>query len=279
MVEKTAEEKEIFKKGYYGFLMVIIGPITFFYFKDLMEFIIQQNMKLKEGDIIVENWSNPPMGIYAQIYMFNITNPDDVPQGKVPVLKEVGPFVMQLRIKKLVYKWNKDAESLEYKQKLAFFVEDKLSDKSVNETIYLLNMPAVGAASLLKESGLAFLTSGIFNSIMEEETLIQKTTVRGLIAEGLKVQFLDSLTKKPFLSFLKDTFDAVLKNGTVNILYLMNRTEPMKFEVATGYKDGYSMGEVLAFEGQRKMSKWGNEYCDMINGSGNITFHYINHFH
>ena len=42
-------------------------------------------------------WLNPPVPIYMQFYMFNVTNPDEVLQkGERPSLAQYGPYTYRL---------------------------------------------------------------------------------------------------------------------------------------------------------------------------------------
>jgi len=41
-------------------------------------------------------WKNPPLNIYLNIYIFNITNPVEFLSGKEKLkLQEIGPYVYQ----------------------------------------------------------------------------------------------------------------------------------------------------------------------------------------
>ena len=39
-----------------------------------------------------EYWLDPPVPIYIQFYMFNLTNPEEFLQGEKPSLSQSGPY-------------------------------------------------------------------------------------------------------------------------------------------------------------------------------------------
>lgn len=52
----------------------------------------QQELILVEGSRVFESWKRPPPPVYMQYFFFNVTNPDEIATGAVPVLNQVGPY-------------------------------------------------------------------------------------------------------------------------------------------------------------------------------------------
>lgn len=40
-------------------------------------------------------WKMPPQAATFKVYIYNVTNPEDVHKGKQPLLSEVGPYVYE----------------------------------------------------------------------------------------------------------------------------------------------------------------------------------------
>lgn len=51
-----------------------------------------QNMVLQNGTKVFDSWEKPPLPVYIQFYFFNVTNPEEILQGEIPLLEEVGPY-------------------------------------------------------------------------------------------------------------------------------------------------------------------------------------------
>ena len=58
-------------------------------------YIFFQSLALKRGSAIREIWTDIPDPIPFKIYIFNITNPIEVQQGKKPVVQEIGPYYFE----------------------------------------------------------------------------------------------------------------------------------------------------------------------------------------
>lgn len=54
---------------------------------------ILQHVKLLNGSTATNQFMQSSAPLYSEYYFFNITNPEDILKGKVPQVKEVGPFV------------------------------------------------------------------------------------------------------------------------------------------------------------------------------------------
>ena len=49
-------------------------------------------MIIKEGGEVYDYWLDPPVPIYMQFYMFNVTNHEEVLQGEKPSVTQSGPY-------------------------------------------------------------------------------------------------------------------------------------------------------------------------------------------
>jgi hypothetical protein len=54
-----------------------------------------KELNLKPGTQVRETWEKPPFHLDFKVYIFNITNPLEVVQGKKPILEEIGPYFFE----------------------------------------------------------------------------------------------------------------------------------------------------------------------------------------
>lgn len=48
---------------------------------------------LEEGTEQYERWVNIPQPLLFKVFIFNVTNPNEVIEGAVPNVKEIGPYI------------------------------------------------------------------------------------------------------------------------------------------------------------------------------------------
>jgi lysosome membrane protein 2 len=52
-------------------------------------------MRLQNGTFQWNKWASPEAEMFLKVYLFNVTNPDEVENGGIPVFQELGPFTYQ----------------------------------------------------------------------------------------------------------------------------------------------------------------------------------------
>ncbi|KAL6048002.1 hypothetical protein STEG23_036123, partial [Scotinomys teguina] len=54
------------------------------------------NMVLRNGTEVFDSWEKPPLPVYTQFYFFNVTNPEEILRGEIPIVEEVGPYTYRV---------------------------------------------------------------------------------------------------------------------------------------------------------------------------------------
>lgn len=62
----------------------------------LFRSVLHDTLELREGSLTYENWVRTPLPMFAEFYMFNWTNPEEVyDHTKKPRFVEMGPYVFE----------------------------------------------------------------------------------------------------------------------------------------------------------------------------------------
>lgn len=93
------------------------------------------------GSEAFERWQNLPQPLDYKVYLFNVTNPDDVLKGALPIVNEVGPYVYRLHNSKLVTNISPDKSIVSFKniQKYVFDSE-ATAPRTQNDNLVVLNV-------------------------------------------------------------------------------------------------------------------------------------------
>ncbi|XP_076999235.1 lysosome membrane protein 2 isoform X2 [Tamandua tetradactyla] len=76
-------------------LLLLVTSVTLLVarvFEKAVDQAIQKNIVLKNGTETFDSWEKPPLPVYTQFYFFNVTNPEEILEGEIPQVTEVGPY-------------------------------------------------------------------------------------------------------------------------------------------------------------------------------------------
>jgi len=89
-------------------------------------------------------WVHPPTPVYMKLYVFNITNPQQIGLGELPKLEELGPFVFLKNTTKINISIDEQADTTTYKLYTSFeYLKDLSVNMSLQEEITFINVPFV----------------------------------------------------------------------------------------------------------------------------------------
>lgn len=245
-----------------GGLLAVVGLAAIFNLTTIFRTILSKKVVLSSSSQGYPIWRDVSDYFDTKVgwYFFNLTNPEDVKQGKKPILKEVGPFwyKVDLRKKNIVFNNNKTVTFEEHRR--FYFIEEGLPETT---KITMLNIPVMALIAKLETMGY-FLQKMALMGMPSNESLIMEYTVKELTYNGIHSDVIE-FGKRASTAQLFGEVDArfgfaINKNATHPSVFNM-------FTAATGLNDLnriYSMGYKHVLD---VWPKENNNTCNIVNGS------------
>ncbi|XP_053575731.1 platelet glycoprotein 4 [Bombina bombina] len=233
-----------------GGLLAILGGILIPVGDIIIKGKIDKEAVIEKGTIAFENWEKTGSPVYRQFWIYNVLNPEEIINGSKPVLQQKGPYTYLVRHlpKSNITQNNNDTVS--YLQPNSAEFQRHMSIGSDNDSYTVLNL-AVAAAPTL------FPIPGLINTIIKRtnSSLFQVRSVKELIW-GYEDPFLKGL--------LPDT--------TTGVFYPYEGTADGVYTVYNGKDDISKVAMIDRYKGERTLSYWKDNYCDMLNGTDAASF-------
>ncbi|XP_034234473.1 scavenger receptor class B member 1-like [Thrips palmi] len=125
------------------------------YLVNPIEIAINVRMSFLNGSFLFGLWRKPPVSIYVQVYLFNVTNPREFLRGQEKLrVEEVGPFVYREELENTGVKFNEN-DTVTYTPKRNVFPVPELSVGDPRTTVVIApNLALLGLASSLHNSSI-----------------------------------------------------------------------------------------------------------------------------
>lgn len=94
-------------------LAAVLGWVAFPYFVDI---VIGKELALKPGTDAYDRWVTLPIDLDMKLYIFNVTNKEEIMKGAKPKLQELGPYVYKQHRHKVDIKYDEQGDTLSYRQ-------------------------------------------------------------------------------------------------------------------------------------------------------------------
>ncbi|XP_050732113.1 lysosome membrane protein 2-like isoform X2 [Eriocheir sinensis] len=246
-----------------GSVLVILCSVFLGVFPVIFNSIVDKMLVVRNDSEVFDAFVSPPVPIYMQFWLFNVTNPDEIRfSGAKPVLQEVGPFTYEEVRVKYSFEWDDYEGTVSYLQNKSYmFREDLSNGLKESDPITTINVLMVSlAASLAQHPALLVLLELLF--LRFSQTLFIRRAVGDLLFRGYP---------EPLLAELTRLFgDPRGNNGRFGIFYPVNNTNDKRYEVKTGANGMDDFLNIQAWNESDSLHYWhgpGDEYCNMINGT------------
>lgn len=251
-------------------------------FPQIIKHQIKKQVQIEPSGKMFEKWRKLPMPLTFKIYVFNVTNPDEINKGEKPKLQEIGPYVYDQYRERNVISYGEN-DTVKYTLKKTFVFNKNLSGGLSDDdaltvinfsymaailTVYEMMPAAVGMVNGALEEFFTNLTDpflriragdlffdGIFLNCEGESSTL------GLVCGRIRSD------KPPTMRATEDG-----KGFYFSMFSHLNLTETGPYEMVRGTENIKELGHIVSYKGKTKMSNWGNMYCGQMNGSDSTVY-------
>ncbi|XP_076039562.1 lysosome membrane protein 2-like [Oratosquilla oratoria] len=265
-----------------GGVCILLGAIFLGVFPVIFDSILNDMLVLREGSASLEAFITPPVPIYMQVWLFNVTNPEAIKhRGEIPKLQQVGPYTYEEQRLKYDLIWNETSGTVSYLQNKTYYFRPDLSYGHLeSDPITTLNAIMLTAAKFLNDVTLARLF--IWPEIERTMDIFETRTAGELVYKGydlptdfnfdfssLGLNFTSGLSGDLYeiLDNLGLDPPAELQENKFGFFYGRNNTNDKRYEVKTGAHGMDTYQEIVAWDDENKLEFWSSKYCNMINGT------------
>ncbi|XP_012225459.1 sensory neuron membrane protein 1-like isoform X1 [Linepithema humile] len=280
---KSTKMVNIKKLGIGGGCMFVFGILFGWWgFPAILRSQIKKAIALKPGSEIREMWSNFPLPLDFKVYLFNVTNPDEIKEGKKPKLQEVGPFFYDEYKVKLDLVDREEEDSVEYSLKSTWFFNPKKSNglTGEEEMVYphLMILGMVGATLIEKPAAVGIVGKAVDSIFHKPDSIFVRAKAKDILFDGLPVDCtVTDFAGSAVCNLLKTEAKDLVPDGENRYKFSIfggkNGTiAPQRMKVLRGVKNYKDVGRVLEYDGKPALDIWPEDHCNAFNGTDSTIF-------
>lgn len=249
-----------------GVALLVVGIVFIPVSKNLIHKEVEEEVNLNSSTTY-KNWIKNPVPIYFQIWVWDLTNPEEVQAGTgKPSIQQKGPYTYSEHRKKVDIKFHDNNDTVTYRELRWFNFERDLSHGPESDTFTTINIPLMTIANIVRNE------YAILQHIAEEllkwgnETLFDKLTIRDIIwgyKEPLITKFVN--LAKDFHINLNISEDFGLFVGT-------NGSDDGWYNIYTGNGKSSRFGMIDNWNYMKSLPYWTTDTCNMVNGTDGTIY-------
>ena len=248
-------------------ILLVIGSSIFIGLElanKLIDSQLKSKLVISPNSFIFSEWLNPPIPIYMQYWMFNVTNSEQVIQGQKPTVEEIGPFTYQLYQPKTDIAFYLNS-TVSYKFNHALVYESSMSIKDPHSVkITQLNIPLLTIQSLVKNFNIPkYLVNLLILALNDSDVFVSHTVHEWLFGYP-----------DPVFHAVHVVMNLLHKKFSPNFgLFLgYNNSNDGTYLVYTGEDDITKSNQICKWNSNNTLSWWSSAAANMINGTDGTFF-------
>ncbi|KAK2589152.1 hypothetical protein KPH14_001970 [Odynerus spinipes] len=244
---------------------------------------VHSEVRLIDGTNNYEFWIAPERFSY-EVYLFHVTNPEDILKGELPKLMERGPYVYDTIIEKEILSVNEDQDEINFNiKKTFFFNKSKTGELSEDDEVVLLNAAYIGSINTLASLSVSLLKQygGYIRYLFTDENpFFVKAKVKDILFDGIpfacddkkfaemKIICMTLKGRKPPIVWSTDAENSYM----YSLFGTMNGTWNGPIGINRGVQDLQKVGQYVSINNKRINKFWQSEECNTIKGSDGLTW-------
>ncbi|XP_023944614.1 sensory neuron membrane protein 2 [Bicyclus anynana] len=282
MLGKNAK---LFFCGSMGVLVAAIAMAAWG-FPKIVQSQINKNLQLENSSTMFEKWRVVPVPLTFKIYVFNVTNTDEVNEGAKPALDEIGPFVYKEYREKRILGYGEN-DTIRYMLKKTFYFDEEASAPlTQDDEVTVINysyMAALLTVNDLMPAAVGLVNTALGSFFTNLTDPFMRVKVRDLFFDGI---FLNCIGENSALSLVCGKIKAdkqpnmrPAEDGSgfyFSMFNYLNTTESGPYDMVRGIENIHELGHIVGFDGAPTMRYWGDPYCGQLNGSDGSIFPPLN---
>lgn len=258
----------------FGSLMLFGGAVLLHVMPSLFADKIKSQLPIVRGTEAWNRYTTSTVPLQVKMFLFNVTNPEEVENGAKPKLSQVGPFALVERRRKNVVRVSADNTTLDYKLIRTYWFNPNDSIP-LDSRITLPNVPAFSAMFSAIEKGRdegSDVPVKVLSDYLQNATLYQTYTADEWLFKGVKLEFLEALADDGVI------IDDSPPDNKFGFYYKKNDTWDEKADgvmtISTGVDGNFNnLGKVVRWNGKTDLSYWKGKHCNTLRGTDGQFFH------
>ncbi|KAJ8680288.1 hypothetical protein QAD02_016075 [Eretmocerus hayati] len=266
-------------------ISLLVAGIAFgwFLFPTFLQVTIHKQVDLKDGSPSRELWTKHPFFVEFKIYLFNVTNPNEVKSGAKPILHQVGPYFFEEWQEKLDLVDRDDDDTVEFNMKNKWIFRPDLSEGLTGqEELTLPHMYMLGlvlAAEKENPHTIPVMNEAIDSVFKNPENIFINVKAMDLMFDGIPIDCTVTDTAgKALCGMVEKNDQDLVQDGENTYKFSLfgaknDTTSKNRLRVSRGIKRMQYLGVVVEYAGLMNISKWNDQECDAFRGTDGTMFH------
>uniref|UniRef100_A0A182NIB7 Sensory neuron membrane protein 2 n=1 Tax=Anopheles dirus TaxID=7168 RepID=A0A182NIB7_9DIPT len=238
--------------------------------------------ELRQGTDQYKRWEALPQPLDFKVYIFNVTNPHEVMQGRRPKVVEVGPYIyFQYRQKDNV-RFSRDRSKVHFSQQQMYVFDPESSyPLTENDDLTVLNMHMNSILQIAEDEtydSLRLINAELNRIFGRPDTMFLRTTPKQFLFDGVPFCVnVIGIAKAICKEIEKRNTKTIrtMPDGSLRFSFFShkNMTDDGMFTINTGIKDPAQTQMIEQWNGRTTLEVWNNRSsglassCNKIHGT------------